>query len=295
MVNEKERVSTLTEEGIARIEERLGIDNLYSPEHFELMPYLDNALRAHALFKRDKDYIVRDNEVIIVDEFTGRLMEGRRYSEGLHQAIEAKEGVKVQKESMTLATITFQNYFRMYDKLAGMTGTAKTEEEEFQRIYDLEVVMVPTYKPISPRRHAGHGLPDRGRQVQGGHRRHRRSRTNGGQPVLVGTVAIETSEMVSKLLKRRGIPHEVLNAKNHEREATIIAQAGRPGAVTIATNMAGRGVDILLGGNPEGLAREELRRKRSRPGRNPPARLGRGHRTAQAWQGPDAEPSTASG
>ncbi len=259
VVNEKERVSTLTEEGIARIEERLGFDNLYSPEHFELMPYLDNALRAHALFKRDKDYIVRNNEVIIVDEFTGRLMEGRRYSEGLHQAIEAKEGVKVQKESMTLATITFQNYFRMYDKLSGMTGTAKTEEEEFQRIYDLEVVMVPTYKPI-----IRDDMPDmvyrseesKFKSVMDdiGHAH------KNGQPVLVGTVAIETSEMVSKHLKRNGIPHEVLNAKNHEREATIIAQAGRPGSVTIATNMAGRGVDILLGGNPEGLAREELRR-----------------------------------
>ncbi len=260
VVNEKERVSTLTEEGIARIEEERGYDNLYSPEHFELMPYLDNALRAHALFKRDKDYIVRNNEVIIVDEFTGRLMEGRRYSEGLHQAIEAKEGVKVQKESMTLATITFQNYFRMYDKLSGMTGTAKTEEEEFQRIYNLEVVMVPTYKPII--RDDEPDMVYRTEQIKfksviddigDAHERK--------QPVLVGTVAIETSEMVSKILNRRGIPHEVLNAKNHEREATIIAQAGRPGAVTIATNMAGRGVDILLGGNPEGLAREELRRK----------------------------------
>ena len=258
VVNEKERVATLTEDGIARIEERLGFDNLYSPEHFEMMPYLDNALRAYALFKRDKDYIVRNNEVIIVDEFTGRLMEGRRYSEGLHQAIEAKEGVKVQKESMTLATITFQNYFRMYDKLAGMTGTAKTEEEEFQRIYDLEVVMVPTYKPV-----IRDDMPDlvyRSEDVKFDavindiNEAHERQ-----QPVLVGTVAIETSEMVSKLLKRRGISHEVLNAKNHEREATIIAQAGRPGSVTIATNMAGRGVDILLGGNPEGLAREELR------------------------------------
>ena len=260
VVNEKERVSTLTEDGIARIEERLGYDNLYSPEHFELMPYLDNALRAHALFKRDKDYIVHNNEVIIVDEFTGRLMEGRRYSEGLHQAIEAKEGVKVQKESMTLATITFQNYFRMYDKLSGMTGTAKTEEEEFQRIYNLDVVMAPTYKPII--RDDQPDMVYRNEEIKfksviddiaAAHER--------GQPVLVGTVAIETSEMVSKMLNRRRIPHEVLNAKNHEREATIIAQAGRPGAVTIATNMAGRGVDILLGGNPEGLAREELRRK----------------------------------
>ncbi len=260
VVNEKERVATLTEDGIAFIERRLNLENLYSPEHFEMIPYLDNALRAHALYRRDKDYIVRDHEVIIVDEFTGRLMEGRRYSEGLHQAIEAKEGVKVQKESMTLATITFQNFFRMYDKLAGMTGTAKTEEEEFQRIYNLEVVAIPTHRPIV--------RDDMADQVY----RTQKAKFDAliedianaykmGQPVLVGTVAIETSEFVSQLLKRRGIEHEVLNAKNHEREATIIAQAGRPGAVTIATNMAGRGVDILLGGNPEGLARDQMRKE----------------------------------
>ncbi len=260
VVNEKERVATLTEEGIALIERRLNLENLYSPEHFEMIPYLDNALRAHALYRRDKDYIVRDHEVIIVDEFTGRLMEGRRYSEGLHQAIEAKEGVKVQKESMTLATITFQNFFRMYDKLAGMTGTAKTEEEEFQRIYNLEVVAIPTHRPIV--------RDDMADQVY----RTQKAKFAAliediadaykkDQPVLVGTVAIETSEFVSQLLKRRGIDHEVLNAKNHEREATIIAQAGRPGAVTIATNMAGRGVDILLGGNPEGLARDQMRKE----------------------------------
>ena len=237
----------------------VGTDNLYAPEHFDMLPYLDNALRAVALYRRDKDYIVRGSEVIIVDEFTGRLMEGRRYSEGLHQAIEAKEGVKVQKESMTLATITFQNFFRMYNKLAGMTGTAKTEEEEFQRIYDLEVVQVPTYRPVV--REDMDDLVYRTQtakfkavldDIQEKHR--------SGQPVLVGTVAIETSEYVSGLLRRAGIDHEVLNAKNHEREATIIAQAGRPGAVTIATNMAGRGVDILLGGNAEGLAREQLRK-----------------------------------
>lgn len=260
VVNEKERVATLTEDGIAYIERRLNLDNLYSPEHFDMIPYLDNALRAHALYRRDKDYIVRGSEVIIVDEFTGRLMDGRRYSEGLHQAIEAKEGVKVQKESMTLATITFQNFFRMYDKLAGMTGTAKTEEEEFQRIYDLEVVAIPTYRPI-----VREDLADQVYRTQESKFKalideivdaHKR-----GQPVLVGTVAIETSEYVSGLLKRRGIEHEVLNAKNHEREATIIAQAGRPGAVTIATNMAGRGVDILLGGNAEGLARDQMRKE----------------------------------
>jgi preprotein translocase subunit SecA len=225
-----------------------------------MIPYLDNALRAHALYHRDKDYIVRNSEVIIVDEFTGRLMEGRRYSEGLHQAIEAKEGVKVQKESMTLATITFQNFFRMYNKLAGMTGTAKTEEEEFQRIYNLEVVMVPTHKPVI-----------RDDQDDGVYRNEQAKfkallddiadAQEKGQPVLVGTVAVETSERISQMLRRRGIDHEVLNAKNHEREATIVAQAGRPGSVTIATNMAGRGVDILLGGNPEGLARDQLRRE----------------------------------
>lgn len=260
VVNEKERIVTLTEEGIAAVERRLNIENLYSPEHFDMVPYLDNALRAHALYKKDVDYIVRDQEVIIVDEFTGRLMEGRRYSEGLHQAIEAKEGVKVQKESMTLATITFQNFFRMYSKLAGMTGTAKTEEEEFQKIYNLDVIMVPTYRPV-----IREDLPDLVYRSQEAKfqavlddiaQEHKK-----GRPVLVGTVAIETSEYVSNLLRRRGIPHEVLNAKNHEREATIIAQAGRPGAVTIATNMAGRGVDILLGGNAEGLAREQLRKE----------------------------------
>ncbi len=258
-VNEKERVATLTEAGIIKVEERLGLDNLYSSEHFEMIPYLDNALRARALYARDKDYIVRDDEVIIVDEFTGRLMEGRRYGEGLHQAIEAKEGVKVKKESMTLATITFQNFFRMYDKLAGMTGTAKTEEEEFQSIYNLDVIAVPTYRPIVREDLADMVYKNQQSkfkavidEIENAHKQ--------GQPVLVGTVAIETSELISKMLQRRGINHEVLNAKQHEREATIIAQAGRPGAVTIATNMAGRGVDILLGGNYEGVAREQLRK-----------------------------------
>ena len=260
VINEKEMTATLTEEGIAYVERVLGTDNLYAPEHFDMLPYLDNALRAVALYRRDKDYIVRGNEVIIVDEFTGRLMEGRRYSEGLHQAIEAKEGVKVQKESMTLATITFQNFFRMYNKLAGMTGTAKTEEEEFQRIYDLEVVQVPTYRPV-----VREDWDDLVYRTQIAKFKavldDIKEKYKAGQPVLVGTVAIETSEYVSNLLKRNGIDHEVLNAKNHEREATIIAQAGRPGAVTIATNMAGRGVDILLGGNAEGLAREQLRKE----------------------------------
>ena len=260
VINEKEMAATLTEEGIAHVERVLGTDNLYDPEHFDMLPYLDNALRAVALYRRDKDYIVRGSDVIIVDEFTGRLMEGRRYSEGLHQAIEAKEGVKVQKESMTLATITFQNFFRMYNKLSGMTGTAKTEEEEFQRIYDLEVVQVPTYKPVI--REDFDDLVYRTQDAKfGAVLGDIKEKHKAGQPVLVGTVAIETSEYVSALLKRNGIQHEVLNAKNHEREATIIAQAGRPGAVTIATNMAGRGVDILLGGNAEGLARDQLRKE----------------------------------
>lgn len=259
-VDEKERSATLTEEGIARIESRLAIDNLYDAEHFEMLPYLDNALRAKALYTKDRDYIVRDDEVVIVDEFTGRMMEGRRYGEGLHQAIEAKEGVKVKKESMTLATITFQNFFRMYDKLSGMTGTAKTEEEEFQSIYNLDVIAIPTYKPVIRDDRADVVYKSQKakfdaviEEIEDAHKRE--------QPVLVGTVAIETSELVSRMLERRGIKHEVLNAKNHEREATIIAQAGQPGSVTIATNMAGRGVDILLGGNYEGMARDQLRRE----------------------------------
>ncbi|TEU14495.1 MAG: preprotein translocase subunit SecA [Anaerolineales bacterium] len=260
VVDEKARVATLTEEGIANIEKWLGIDNLYSPENFGLTPYLDNALRAYVLFKRDRDYIVRDHQVIIVDEFTGRLMHGRRYSEGLHQAIEAKEGVRVQRESLTLATITFQNYFRMYRKLAGMTGTAATEAEEFHKIYNLDVMVIPTNKPLIRTGHPDVVYKSEaakfravGQEMEELHKQ--------GRPVLVGTISIERSEMLSEMLRRRGISHQVLNAKRHEKEATIIAQAGRPGAVTIATNMAGRGVDILLGGNPEGLARDELRRK----------------------------------
>jgi preprotein translocase subunit SecA len=344
-VDEKARIVTLTEEGIAKVEKMLGIENLYSPQYFHLLPYLDNALRAYALYHRDKDYIVKDNEVIIVDEFTGRLMYGRRYSEGLHQAIEAKEGVPVQRESLTLATITFQNYFRLYKKLAGMTGTAATEAEEFHKIYGLDVVVIPTHKPM-----IRIDYPDVVYKTEEAKFRavtkeiiqlHCQDR-----PVLVGTLSIEKSEHLSSRLSpqrlqdlarvlllrdalnsrndldngqrekwskalslplekldpreinamarklgvnpnilarenilrlaqllgvenaeklekilREGIPHQVLNAKYHEKEAQIIAQAGRPGAVTIATNMAGRGVDILLGGNPEGLAREKLRQE----------------------------------
>ena len=288
----KDRVVTLTEEGIERMERWLGVDNLYSPENFALTPYVDNALRAQTLFHRDRDYIVKDGQVIIVDEFTGRLMYGRRYSEGLHQAIEAKEGVQVQRENLTLATITLQNYFRMYEKLAGMTGTAATEAEELHKIYGLDVVVLPTnveYRAIqgelTTQRERRNGVevltyknPDNDelyykridypdlvykseeakfravvREIEELHEQ--------GRPVLVGTVFIERSEMLSELLRRRGIPHQVLNAKYHEKEAVIITQAGRSGAVTIATNMAGRGVDILLGGNPEGLTREDLRRQ----------------------------------
>ena len=325
-VDEKDRVVLLTESGISKIEQWLGIDNLYGPDHLHLTPYLENALKAEVLYHRDKDYVVKDGQIIIVDPFTGRLMYGRRYSEGLHQAIEAKEGVPVQRESLTLATITFQNFFRMYNKLAGMTGTAATEKEELMKIYGLDVVVIPTnvewrarqgdlrtrvekQRYLNPavlvfdgnsRRNGGepdlsqaeaHGLPPY-REIDV--TIYEKPETNEiyfkridypdlvykteaakfravvseieywyrkGRPVLVGTVAIETSERLSRMLERRGIPHNVLNAKYHEKEAVIIAQAGRPGAVTIATNMAGRGVDILLGGNPEGLARDRLRKE----------------------------------
>ena len=334
VLDEKTRVVTLTEQGVERVEKMLpeiGADeSLYDSKHAHMLPYLDNALRAHVVYKRDRDYIVSDGgEVIIVDEFTGRLMYGRRFSEGLHQAIEAKEGVEVQRESLTYATITFQNYFRMYGKLAGMTGTAKTEEEEFQRIYNLDVVVLPThveyratygdltaiempveelddvtfagvlnhqmdmlgnmggaiqvtvYRPRDDRGGPeGNGRGDGARVEQYFKRLDLPDVIYGtesakfravveeierlhesGRPVLVGTIAIETSERLSRMLKRRKVPHQVLNAKHHEKEAVIIAQAGRSGAVTIATNMAGRGVDIKLGGDPEGIARERLRRK----------------------------------
>ncbi len=260
VVEEKARIVTLTEQGVERLEKWLGVDNLYSPENSALTPYVDNALRAHVIFHRDHNYVVMDGQVIIVDEFTGRLMHGRRYSEGLHQAIEAKEGVPIQRENLTLATITLQNYFRMYEKLAGMTGTAATEAEELHKIYGLDVTVIPTNKPVVRQDYPDVVFKNQrakfqavAQEIEELHRQ--------GQPVLVGTVAIETSEMLSETLRRRGIRHEVLNAKHHEREAAIIAQAGRSGAVTIATNMAGRGVDIKLGGDPEGLAREMLRRK----------------------------------
>jgi preprotein translocase subunit SecA len=259
-VDEKAHTVVLTEAGVARVEQMLGVTNLYEDDHMELTHHLNQALKAHALMKRDRDYVVKDGEVIIVDEFTGRLMFGRRYSDGLHQAIEAKEGVKIERESQTLATITFQNYFRMYEKLAGMTGTAETEEPEFRKIYKLDVVVIPTNREM-----VRQDLPDMiykteaakfkavVQEIAGRHAE--------GQPVLVGTISIEKSEELSAMLKKRGIPHQVLNAKFHEKEAEIVSQAGRLGAVTIATNMAGRGTDILLGGNPEFLAHDELAKK----------------------------------
>ncbi len=248
-VDVKHRTVALTEAGIDRVEELLQIpagESIYDERYIEFTHYLEQALKAFAVFHRDKDYIVRDGEVIIVDEFTGRMMVGRRYSEGLHQAIEAKEGVRVRRQNVTLATITFQNYFRMYDKLAGMTGTAKTEAEEFRRIYSLDVVVIPTNKPVVRDDQADLVFKnERGKfnAVAADIEEQRAA----GRPVLVGTASIEASERLSKILQARGIPHEVLNAKQHEREASIVAEAGKPGAVTIATNMAGRGTDIKLG------------------------------------------------
>lgn len=259
IVDEKAHTVTLTERGIKKAESFFGIENLSDPDNMQISHHINQAMKAHGLMKRDRDYIVKDGEVIIVDEFTGRLMYGRRYSDGLHQAIEAKEGVKVERESKTLATITFQNYFRMYKKLAGMTGTALTEEEEFRTIYKLDVVEIPTNKPM-----IRVDYPDVVYKTESAKFRavveeiaecHKR-----GQPVLIGTISIEKSEILSEMLRRRGIPHNVLNAKHHEREAEIIAQAGKLGAVTIATNMAGRGTDIMLGGNPEYLAKQEMRK-----------------------------------
>jgi preprotein translocase subunit SecA len=256
-IDEGKRTVAVTEAGVAKVEESLGLDNLYEHVHTPLVHHLQNALRAKELYKKDVDYIVTNGEVKIVDEFTGRVLEGRRYSEGLHQAIEAKEGVRIKEENQTLATITVQNYFKMYEKLAGMTGTAKTQLTEFEEVYKLDVVEIPTNQPMV--------REDQQDQVY----KNEDAKWNAvvddlvernaqGQPVLVGTVSIEKSETLSGYLNRRGVPHSVLNAKNHEKEATIVAQAGRIGAVTVATNMAGRGVDILLGGNPEYLARQEM-------------------------------------
>jgi len=256
-IDERTRTTNLTEIGMTKMEKMLKREgllkapDLYDPSNYFLTQYLESALKARVLFKKDKDYVVKDGQVIIVDEFTGRLMFGRRYSEGLHQAIEAKERVKIQRESVTLATITFQNYFRMYNKLAGMTGTAATEAEEFHKIYKLEVVIVPTNKPLIRAEYPDQIYKDEKTKFAAV-AREIKELNDERRPVLIGTTSIEKSEYLADLLKRNGIPHQVLNAKNHEKEATIIAQAGRFDAVTVATNMAGRGVDIILGGNPEG-------------------------------------------
>ena len=255
-VDERLRAVSLTESGMAKIEQGLGVQNIYAPENYRLTRYMEAALKAHVLYHRDRDYVVRDNEVVIVDDFTGRLMFGRRWSDGLHQAVEAKEGVKIQQESITYATITLQNYFRLYDKLAGMTGTAWTEREEIYTIYGVDVAVIPTHMPMIREDHTDLVYrTEKGKfqavleEIEELHRQ--------GRPVLVGTVSIEKSEYLSEMLRRKGVPHQVLNAKHHEKEAGIITQAGRKGAVTIATNMAGRGTDIILGGKPDGRPREE--------------------------------------
>ncbi len=259
-LDEKNRTVQLTERGISRIEELLGVENLYDIRNIDLLHAVNQALRAHTLFKKDVHYIVRDNEVLIVDEFTGRVLPGRRWSDGLHQAIEVKEGVPIQKENQTLATITFQNYFKLYKKLSGMTGTAETEALEFKEIYGLDVVVVPTHRPMRRKDYADLVYKTKGEKWQSVVDIIKQEHAK-GRPILVGTVSIEDSEHISRLLQREKIQHNVLNAKQHEKEAEIIAQAGRLGAVTISTNMAGRGTDILLGGNPEYLAREMLRSK----------------------------------
>ena len=271
-VDEKHRTATLTEEGVSKCERLLGLGNLYDPQHMETIHHVYQGLRAHTLYRRDVEYVVKNGEVVIVDEFTGREMPGRRWSDGLHQAVEAKEAVKIERENQTLATITFQNYFRMYKKLSGMTGTAETEATEFHKIYKLDVSVIPTNRPLRREefpdvvyRTAG----EKYEAVVNGILQEDNSYANGlrqihetGQPVLVGTISIEKSEHLSNLLKKAGIPHQVLNAKQHEREAKIIAQAGRKGGVTVSTNMAGRGTDILLGGNPEAMTREHCLRER---------------------------------
>ena len=259
IVDEKARTATLTRSGVQKAEKYFKVENLMDADNVTLLHHIDQAIKANGVMRRDVDYVVKDGQVIIVDEFTGRLMLGRRYNEGLHQAIEAKEGVKVERESKTLATITFQNYFRLYSKLSGMTGTAKTEETEFQEIYHLDVIEIPTNKPV-----IRVDYPDSVYKTEAGKFRAVIAQIEechkNNQPVLVGTISIEKSEYLSKLLKAKGIKHEVLNAKYHEKEAAIIAQAGKLGAVTIATNMAGRGTDIMLGGNPEFMAKAEMRR-----------------------------------
>src|SRR3989449_3571642 len=264
IVDEKNHSAVLTEEGVDRTERLLGVGNLYDPGNMELLHCVEQALKAHTLYRLDHQYVVQDGEVIIVDDFTGRLMKGRRWSDGLHQAVEAKEGVKIEKENQTLATITLQNYFRLYEKLSGMTGTAETEAAEFQSTYKLDVIVIPTHMPMVRKDFSDviyRTLPEKWdaviEEIKECHDR--------GQPALVGTVSVENSELISRRLQREAVPHNVLNAKYHEREAEIVAQAGRKGAVTIATNMAGRGTDILLGGNPDFMAREFLKKEEIDP------------------------------
>ncbi|MEV6797851.1 preprotein translocase subunit SecA [Micromonospora rifamycinica] len=259
-VDYAKRTIAVTERGVAKVEDRLGIDNLYESVNTPLVGYLNNAIKAKELYKRDKDYIVSDGEVLIVDEFTGRILHGRRYNEGMHQAIEAKEGVEIKQENQTLATITLQNYFRLYEKLSGMTGTAQTEAGEFNKVYKVGVVTIPTHRPMV-RMDKADVIYKTEKAKFNAVIEDIAERHQAGQPVLVGTVSVENSEILSTLLRRRGIPHSVLNAKFHAREAEIVAQAGRKGAVTVATNMAGRGTDILLGGNAEFLAASELRQR----------------------------------
>jgi len=284
-LDEKHRTATLTEEGVSKCERLLGLGNLYDPAHMEIIHHVYQGLRAHTLYKNDVDYVVKDGEVIIVDEFTGRQMPGRRWSDGLHQAVEAKEGVKIERENQTLATITFQNYFRMYKKLSGMTGTAETEAAEFGKIYNLDVVAIPTNRPLIRKEYQDvvyRTEKEKFVAVVNGILQEDNSYTNGlrhyherGQPVLVGTISIEKSEAIADLLKKAGIPHQVLNAKQHERESRVVSQAGRKGAITVATNMAGRGTDILLGGNPEFLTREHfLKNKLAIPYAQAPAVIG---------------------
>jgi preprotein translocase subunit SecA len=284
-LDEKHRQATLTEEGVSKCERMLGLGNLYDPAHMEIIHHVYQGLRAHTLYKRDVDYVVKDGEVIIVDEFTGRQMPGRRWSDGLHQAVEAKEAVKIERENQTLATITFQNYFRMYKKLSGMTGTAETEAAEFGKIYNLDVVVIPTNRTLIREENRDvvyRTEKEKFTAVVNGILQEDNSFSNGirhyyerGQPVLVGTISIEKSETIAELLKKTGIPHQVLNAKQHERESRVVAQAGRKGAVTVATNMAGRGTDILLGGNPEQMTRDHfLKNKLAMPYAAAPAVIG---------------------
>ncbi len=265
-VDEKHRSCALTEEGVLRVEKLLGIGNMYEPQNVEWNHHIQQALKAHVTFQKDKDYVVKDGEVIIVDEFTGRLMAGRRWSDGLHQAVEAKEGVKIERETQTLATISFQNYFRLYSKLSGMTGTAETEAAEFQKIYKLDVTVIPTHRPMIRKENQDVVFRTEEEKFRNAAKEIKEYQER-GQPVLVGTISVEKSEHLSKMLAKMGVRHEVLNAKNHEREAHIVSQAGRRGAVTVSTNMAGRGTDILLGGNPESMARDAMRKKGMDPDR----------------------------